>query len=491
MGMFKAITIAAIMAVVIMTLSMVKAEEESVVTLTDSTFHDFVKSNEFVLAEFYAPWCGHCKQLAPEYEKAAKALKAQGVKNVVLAKIDATAEKTLAEEFEIGGFPTLKWFVNGQAKEYTGGREEETILQWIKKKTGPPAVKVSSIDQLEKLKKENEVFVLGLFSSDAEAASFLSVAADIESAAFGIAVGSAEVDAIKAAAGATSGAPAIILFKHFDEGKAVYSGSTSDIPAIDKFVNGNSLPLVVPFSQDNAQKIFGGGVKQHLLIFVDKSKSGESEKIVESATPVAKEYRGEYLFVTVDKTDSRIVEFFGVGDNEYPTARIVLIGDESMKKFKIQSKEVTEATLSAFIKAHKAGELLVDLKSEDIPASQSEPVFVLVAKQYEEIVKKDGHKNVLLEVYAPWCGHCKKLAPIYDELAKKYKKFDNLIIAKMDGTLNEVEDLNIEGFPTLKFFPAGSNEIVDYDGARDLEGLSSFLEEKIPGLKESATSATS
>lgn len=60
-----------------------------VVTLNASNFEEVVKNNTNVLVEFYAPWCGHCKKLEPEYEKAAKKLKA-AKQDVVLAKCDAT-----------------------------------------------------------------------------------------------------------------------------------------------------------------------------------------------------------------------------------------------------------------------------------------------------------------------------------------------------------------------------------------------------------------
>ncbi|GMK57259.1 hypothetical protein CspeluHIS016_0400930 [Cutaneotrichosporon spelunceum] len=105
-------------------------------------------------------------------------------------------------------------------------------------------------------------------------------------------------------------------------------------------------------------------------------------------------------------------------------------------------------------------------------------VVDLDSKNFDKIIGKD--KGALIEFYAPWCGHCKNLAPVYEQLADAFDP-SKVIIAKTDadGVGKELGSrFAVKGYPTLKWFPAGSLDSDDYNGGRDLESLVTFVEDK-------------
>ena len=95
-----------------------------------------VDGSNNVLVEFYAPWCGHCKNLAPEWETAANSFQPED--GIVIAAIDASTYQDIGTKYEVQGFPTIKYFAKGgtTAAEYDGGRTADTIIDWVNKKVG-------------------------------------------------------------------------------------------------------------------------------------------------------------------------------------------------------------------------------------------------------------------------------------------------------------------------------------------------------------------
>jgi protein disulfide-isomerase A1 len=453
-------------------------EEDDVLVLTTSNFDGAVKDNKYVLVEFYAPWCGHCKALAPEYAKAAKQLKDEK-SEIKLGKVDATVETKLGDQFSVRGYPTLKFFRNGQPIEYGGGRDAASIVQWVKKKTGPPAKQLKTVDEAKQLIDSAEVVVIGFFKKEdsEKAKAFLEVASLLDDTPFGITSDDKVYKEYKIKE------DGVVLFKKFDEGRNDYDGEY-DAKALKSWIQTNGLALVNEFTQETAGKLFGGEIKSHTLLFASKAAEG-FEKIYENFKDAAKKFKGKVLsvFINADIEDNvRIMEFFGLKKEDVPSIRLISL-EEDMTKYKPEWKDITVDNLIKFTKDYLEKKLKPHLLSEEIPDDwDKSPVKYLVSKNFEEVVKK-GNKNVLVEFYAPWCGHCKQLAPIWDKLGEKFKDNKDILIAKMDATANELEDIKIQSFPTIKYFPAGSNKVIDYSGERTLEGFTKFLES---GGKEGA-----
>ena len=84
---------------------------------------------------------------------------------------------------------------------------------------------------------------------------------------------------------------------------------------------------------------------------------------------------------------------------------------------------------------------------------------------------------MFVKYYAPWCGHCKALAPTWDELAISVKNVDDLIIAKFDADANKLSGLQISGYPTIKFYPKENKNGIDYNGGRHLNDFEQWLGE--------------
>jgi protein disulfide-isomerase A6 len=107
-------------------------------------------------------------------------------------------------------------------------------------------------------------------------------------------------------------------------------------------------------------------------------------------------------------------------------------------------------------------------------------VLDLIPSNFDKIVLKSG-KPTLVEFFAPWCGHCKNLAPVYEELALAFEHAkDKVQIAKVDTDAERDlgKRFGVQGFPTLKFFDGKSDKPTEYNGGRDLESLSNFITEK-------------
>lgn len=447
------------------------ASASDVHELKKDTFSAFIKENPLVLAEFFAPWCGHCKALAPEYEEAATTLKEKDIK---LAKVDCTEEAELCQSYGVDGYPTLKVFRGPDSiSAYQGPRKAKEITSYMIKQS-LPAVSLLNKETLEEFKTADKVVLVGYFAADDKASNetFSSVADVLrDEYLFG-----ATSDAELAKAEGVE-VPAIVLYKQFDEGKDIFS-EKFDKETITTFAKTSSVPLVGEVGPETYSSYMDAGIP---LAYIFAETPEERAEIGTLLKPIAEKHRGKINFATIDaKQYGAHAGNLNLKADAFPAFAI----QETVKNTKYpfdQEKKITHDDIHDFVQQFLDGKIEPSIKSEPIPETQEGPVQIVVAKNYEDIVL-DDKKDVLIEFYAPWCGHCKALAPKYDELAALYtsnKDWDSKVtIAKVDATANDVPD-EIQGFPTIKLYPAGAKDApITYSGSRTVEDLVKFVAEK-------------
>ncbi|XP_047637085.1 protein disulfide-isomerase A2 isoform X2 [Phacochoerus africanus] len=438
-------------------------EEDGILVLNRRTLGLALREHPALLVEFYAPWCGHCKALAPEYSKAAALLAVEAAK-ARLAKVDGPAEPELAEEFAVTEYPTLKFFRDGNRthpEEYTGPREAQGIAEWLRRRVGPSATQLEDEEGARVLMRAWDVVVIGFFQD-----------------ALDMAFGLTDRPQLFQKFGLTK--DTVVLFKKYDEGRADFPVDKElglDQGDLSRFLLTHSMHLVTEFTPQTSPKIFAARIPNHLLLFINQTLAAHRERL-SGFREAAPRFRGQVLFVVVDvgAKNDHVLQYFGLKAEEAPTLRFINM--ETTKKYAPADKELVTATsVAAFCRAVLGGELKPYRLSQEIPPDWDQrPVKTLVGKNFEQVAF-DETKNVFIKFYAPWCTHCKEMAPAWEALAEKYKDHEDIIIAELDATANELEAFPVHGFPTLKYFPAGpGRKAIEYKGTRDLETFSKFLD---------------
>ncbi|KAL0402380.1 UNVERIFIED_CONTAM: protein disulfide isomerase-like 1-3 [Sesamum latifolium] len=422
-----------------------EVDETHVVVLKESNFSDFIEKNRFVMVEFYAPWCGHCQALAPEYGAAAEELKDEAV---VLAKVDATEEAELSQKFDVQGFPTVYFFVDGVHKPYPGQRTKDAIVAWLKKKIGPGLNNITTIEEAERILADEDKLVVGFLDSlvGSESEELAGASKLEDDVSFYQTTNSDVAKLFQIDPNAKR--PILVMLKKEPEKLNQFGGQFTK-SAIAEFVFENKLPLVTNFTRESAPLVFENPIKKQLIS----------------------------VYVELDNEDvgKPVSEYFGV--SEEAASVLAYTGNDDSRKFLLDG-ELTIDNIKSFGEKFLGDNLKPFYKSDPIPEKNDGDVKIVVGNNFDEIVL-DESKDVLLEMYAPWCGHCQALEPIYNKLGKHLRGIDSLVIAKMDGTTNEHPRAKSDGFPTILFFPAGNKSFdpITFDADRTVCGLLQVPEE--------------
>lgn len=465
----------------------------TVVKLTTDNFATFLEENPLVLTEFFAPWCGYCKMLGPEFSKAADTLN-ESHPNIKLAQVDCTEDQDLCAEHEIKGYPTLKIIRDGESKsaeDYQGPREHQGIVDYMIKQSLPAVQVPTSWEDLEKLiKEQTKPYILkvdgaadDIFEKIATGKrndyTFIDVGKDylkqlgkvinqdLKKASYLVVHPGEVVDAIKF------------------EGKA-------DLEKLNEFISVETLPYFGEISRDTYMAYMSSSLP---IAYYFYKTPEQREAIAADLSKLGKKYRGKLNIVGLDANlYGRHAEAISMDPEIVPLFAIQQIVEN--KKYGINQTEHPDGpsfkVIEKFVADFFDNKVEPIIKSEPLPTEEeraANPVVKLVAHNYDEIMKNTD-KDIFVKYYAPWCGHCKKLAPTWEELAEIFgsnKDDSQVVIADLDHTANDVDiPYDIKGYPTLLLYPAngeidektGLRVPIVFEGQRELNALLDFVKEK-------------
>ncbi|KAJ1610643.1 protein disulfide isomerase [Cryptosporidium canis] len=503
--------------------------ESTVKQLGLDDLSEFIKSDSVVL--FYVPWCVFCRGIMPEFEKAASMFKD---KKIHFGKIDCNEHRKVVLLEQVMRFPTIKIYSEGQSQYFAGLPNAVSIVNFLNNEFNRDIL-ISDLNVLNVFRNtdNNSIKVVaivdheegnGMNSLSAVSSSYTRLSHKYHSIFFAHALrNNTEVINFIQSYSSNNKPKSTTTYNTVKENSlAIFTPWNDDNPddkhgmvLIDKvdFNNFESLekqvlkyqyPLITEFDPLFAQKLFSSE-RAISFLFINNDLPNLKD-ILERYRRIAMPLRGEILFVKSGTSlafERRIAQVLINEDCPLPCISILKFPKKDEGKVitpnlpnmlpikRVQpplvyrsqfsgSNLLKDSNMEHFFEDFVSGRLHPYFKSEEPPSEEDNdgPVRIVVSKTFKkEVLESD--LDVLIVFYAPWCGHCRKLEPDYNALAQRLRGInDKLKIAKIDGSQNEVDNIQILGYPSILLFKSGKKtDPIMYNGDRSVANMIKWISE--------------
>ncbi|GAA0151371.1 chaperone [Lithospermum erythrorhizon] len=332
------------------------AVDGRVLELNDSNIDAAISTFDYIFIDFYAPWCGHCKRLNPELDKAAPIL--AGLKNpVIIAKVNVDKYKSLIKKHDIDGYPTLKIFIHGIPTEYYGPRKFDQLVQYLKKFVAPDVTILNSNSGVAEFVEEAGIDFPVFIGFDVKESMISNLARKYKKKAwFSVAMDFSEdlmsvYDFDKV--------PALVAIQPMYSEASIFYGPFEE-NFLEDFIKQNLLPLAVPINEDTLRILKNEGRKIALTIVEDEISDGSKDliKLLKAAASANRDLIFGYVGL---KQFGDFVEAFEVSKKTQLPKMVVWDGDEEYS-FVNGSEWIKEgdqgSQITRFLEGYKKGNVI-------------------------------------------------------------------------------------------------------------------------------------
>lgn len=425
-----------------------------VLVFTDDDFDIKIRQHAIVLVKFFAPWCGHCQSLAPEFERAASVLKNNEPK-IVLAEFDCSADgKATCNTYQVKGYPTLKVFVKGELSfGYDGPRKTAgDIIKYMNDKFASILRELKTVEEFDDCLYGFDNFVMGFFDEEGSPSdeAFKEL---FNSQKDHFKFARTYANKLLTKYGYRND---IVIFRAYkletklEQSQVQFEGNFT-LYELRSWLTSNYHGLVGFRTETNIEQFNAPLV----IIYGEIDFSGkptDTRYYRNRAMTVAKKFttgKRKVTFVLSDARDFRqeIIDFSLDPAAEKP---LVAARDASQRRYALRT-EFSMETLEQFVEDMLNGTIEPFIKSDPIPVEDDGPIKTVVTKNFDKIMY-DRMKDVVLMLDADWCIICKTIVKKLEKIAKKLKDEKDIVIARIDVTTNEVpRPYFVKGYPSIYF----------------------------------------